>query len=174
MFISDKGEHEPLSPQSSEVRPTPTRGVRTRAINLAAQPTAIATHSVEAAPQGVSAPTNALNTQSAPPKTATEDGTHITPEYWPRKWLSNAPTPLTPTVVPYPETLSSSHEEGWVILELFISAEGQVDKVDVLSSDAPDEFIESARLTFWQSSFNPGLKDKVPVPSRIKIEVRYK
>lgn len=63
--------------------------------------------------------------------------------------------------------------QGWVILELFISASGQVDKVDVLSSDAPEDFIESAQRTFSQAAFNPGLKDNIAVPSRVKVEVRF-
>lgn len=77
-------------------------------------------------------------------------------------------------MVPYPATAASEPSEGWVILELFISASGHVDRIETLSSEAPDEFIESARQTFLQSPFSPGMKDNVPVPSRIKIEVRYK
>ncbi len=102
-----------------------------------------------------------------------QEGAAAPPDYWPRKWLNTPPTPVAPTVVPYPETAASAPGEGWVILELFISASGHVDRIEVLSSEAPDEFIESARQTFLQSPFSPGMKDNVPVPSRIKLEVRF-
>lgn len=120
---------------------------------------------------GYSPPANDDNTLN--PEAISEPTFPAQPDYWPRKWLSTAPAPQAPTVVPYPEATSSHQREGWVILELFISSTGHVDKIEVLSSDATDEFIESARQTFLQAIFTPGLKDSTPVPSRIKIEVRY-
>lgn len=76
-------------------------------------------------------------------------------------------------MVPFPAHSPDWEREGWVILEVFVSATGHVDKIEVLSVKAPNEFIESARETFLRASFSPGMKDNVAVPSSIKVEVRY-
>lgn len=80
--------------------------------------------------------------------------------------------PLTPVIIPSPEE-TSAQPEGHAILELFIHADGQVDHIDVIESSAPTVFIDAAKATFLTTHFTPGVKDHVPVPSRIKIEVRF-
>lgn len=183
MLNLPRDEHEPLLHAPSGSGQTSPRALQTR---LRTTSTVVTTSPLTAdpiPPEPASAPAwSEVAPTAGPPaaasaSAATEGATHAhTPEpteYWPRKWLSAPPAPVEPTIVPYPETPPGGPAQGWVILELFISASGQVEKIEVLSSDAPDEFIESARQTFFQSSFNPGLKDKVAVPSRVKIEVRF-
>lgn len=94
------------------------------------------------------------------------------PIYWPRKLLDTGPAPLAPIILPPPDG-SNSLPQGHAIMELFIHADGQVDRIEVIESDAPTDFIDAAKATFQATRFTPGLKDNVPVPSRIKIEVRY-
>lgn len=94
------------------------------------------------------------------------------PLYWPRKFLDTGPAPLAPIILPSPEG-ANSLPQGHAILELFIHADGRVDRIEVLESDAPMDFIDAAKATFQATRFTPGLKDNVAVPSRIKIEVRY-
>lgn len=94
------------------------------------------------------------------------------PAYWPRKLLDTGLTPLTPVILPSPEG-STPQPDGHAVLELFIHADGQVDRIEVIESSAPADFVDAAKATFMATPFTPGLKDNVPVPSRIKIEVRF-
>lgn len=175
MHSLSTGEHEPILLEAPHVKAGSVHAVKTRLLHPVL--TSTSAQAADLSPSGAaSAPSEPSETPApaeAGPSQPTQKNTTAPPDYWPRKWLSNAPTPNAPTVVPYPESAPSDQKEGWVILELFISASGQVDRVEVLSSQAPDEFIASARQTFGQSTFSPGLKDNVPVPSRIKIEVRF-
>lgn len=175
MLCLSGGGHEPSLPQGAQgtqvvVRTLPTSPIpESTAIALA--PTAAASTPTDAAPllqtPQSSASSESQATQDSAPASDTQ------PDYWPRKWLTASPAPLEPPLVLYPEPEVQGPSEGWVILELFISASGHVDKIDVLTSEAPEAFIDSARRTFLQATFTPGLKDNVAVPSRIKIEVRF-
>lgn len=106
----------------------------------------------------------------APP--ADSDAPFEAPAYWPRKLLDTGPTPLAPVILPSPDG-ATPQPDGHAILELFIHADGQVDRIEVIESSAPADFIDAAKATFMAAQFTPGLKDNVPVPSRIKIEVRF-
>lgn len=116
--------------------------------------------------------------ESPPPVTSQAEapqpeGEHGSPAFWPRKLLDAGPTPLTPVVLPSPEDVADTLPTGHAILELFIDAHGRVDHIDVLASDASTDFIDAVQARFKATEFTPGLKDNIPVPSRIKIEVRY-
>lgn len=175
MLRLPSGEHEPHLHASSDVKPGSVHVVHTRLLpprsaSPSAQASALTPSEADSSPIAYDAPAQFEVSPAAP----NQGNTPAPPDYWPRKWLNSPPSPVAPTVVPYPATAASEPSEGWVILELFISASGHVDRIETLSSEAPNEFIESARQTFLQSPFSPGMKDNVPVPSRIKIEVRYK
>lgn len=107
-----------------------------------------------------------------PESTAAQPSAELPSDYWPRKLLDEGPTPLEPIVVPYPEGLTQP-PQGRVILQLFINASGRVDRVEMMESDAPPEFVALAQETFSGARFHPGFKDNVNVPSRIKIEVGF-
>ena len=176
MLYLSGGGHEPSLPKRAQstqvvVRTLPASPIRESAVIALAPattvpPLAAETDPLQQTPQTSESSEHQPAQESAPPR-------DTQPDYWPRKWLTASPTPLEPPLVLYPESETQGQTEGWVILELFISASGHVDKIDVLTSEAPEEFIASARRTFLQASFMPGLKDNVAVPSRIKIEVRY-
>lgn len=116
--------------------------------------------------------------ESAPPTTShtavpQPKGEHGSPAFWPRKLLDVGPTPLAPIVLPSPEGDAGAQVQGHAILELFIDAHGRVEHIDVLTSDAPPDFMDAVQTRFKTTPFTPGIKDNIPVPSRIKIEVRY-
>lgn len=96
-----------------------------------------------------------------------------TPAYWPRKLLDVGPSPANPVILPPPEDVAHAETQGHAVLELFIDEHGHVDRIEVLDSNAPATFVDAAKESFRATLFTPGLKDNQPVPSRIKIEVRY-
>lgn len=176
MLCLSGGGHEPSLPKRAQstqvvVRTLPASPIRESAVIALAPATTEPPLAAETDPQQQTPQTSESSERQPAQESAPPPDTQ--PDYWPRKWLTASPTPLEPPLVLYPESETQGQTEGWVILELFISASGHVDKIDVLTSEAPEEFIESARRTFLQAPFTPGLKDNVAVPSRIKIEVRF-
>ena len=175
MLCLSGGGHEPSLPQRAQRTQVVVRTLHASPVQKSAAiivaPTAAASTPTEAdvLPQ---TPQPSASSESQPPQDSAP-ASDTQPDYWPRKWLTASPAPLEPTLVLYPESEGKGPSEGWVVLELFISASGHVDKIDVLASEAPEAFIESARRTFLQATFAPGLKDNVAVPSRTKIEVRF-
>lgn len=113
--------------------------------------------------------TEQTNPPVAPPTTITPqtDG-----HYWPGRTLDQKPIPQAPVVIPYPEGfISIAH--GHAILQLFINESGLVDRVEVVESEAPIEFTDIARRAFLNTRFTPGVKDRVQVRSKLKIEVGF-
>lgn len=92
-------------------------------------------------------------------------------EYWPSILLDTPPTPQAEIALPPPE--GDVPPEGHAVLELFINAHGQVDRIVVKESNAPADFVENAKAIFQGATFAPGIKDALSVPSRIIIDVRY-
>lgn len=62
-------------------------------------------------------------------------------------------------------------QSGSLILELFINETGRLDRVRVESGSLPESFQEIVAETFRQALFTPGMKNHVPVKSRLRIEV---
>lgn len=92
--------------------------------------------------------------------------------YWPGKLLDQRPQPEEPVVIAFPGGFRSI-TRGRAVLRLYIGADGRVNEVELVESDAPLEFVDLARRSFLQAHFTPGMKDNVPVPSRIQIEVGF-
>lgn len=109
---------------------------------------------------------------SAPDDAQSNSASGNLPAYWPRKLLDVGPAPTSSVILPTPTDQDPS-PPGHAILELFIDATGRVDHIDILEAQAPIEFVDAAKAIFLLTPFTPGLKDQTPVPSRIKIEVRY-
>lgn len=154
--------HPPQLTHSMRVRQLSAhhgQGIATVSANSAASSPAAQT---PAQPQHDIQPTEALERQAHPEA----------PTYWPRQLLDLGPSPTSPIILPAPEDLSVP-PSGLAVLELFIDANGHVDRIDVLEANAPSEFVDAAKANFRIIHFTPGLKDNVAVPSRIKIEVRY-
>lgn len=108
----------------------------------------------------------------APPSTTEQTPRPTESYYWPGRSLDQKPTPETAVVIPYPKGFVSI-TRGHAILQLFINESGQVDRVEVVESDAPLEFTDMARRTFLNTRFTPGVKDMVQVRSKLKIEIGF-
>lgn len=72
----------------------------------------------------------------------------------------------------YPKDLVSG-TRGRVILELFIARDGRLDRVQVARAEPAGRFEESALKAFSTARFSPGIKNGIPFPSLMRIEVTY-
>lgn len=91
--------------------------------------------------------------------------------YVPTKELQIAPHPVKPIEPQIPD--NASPEEVKVILRLWISAEGIVDRVVTVSGSADDRFARNAVTAFLMARFSPGVKDGVPVGTEMLVEVIF-
>lgn len=87
---------------------------------------------------------------------------------------NNAPKPTIRSAVQpvYPADLAAKGEVGGVILELMISAEGDISSIKVLRSSNP-EFEQAATAAVKQWVFNAAQKDGGWVESRWRIAVAF-
>ncbi len=68
----------------------------------------------------------------------------------------------------YPEELQHIRRGGKVVLSLWISETGEVEKIELVSSELPAIFAEVATQRFMQASFFPGKRNNSAVKSRVE------
>ena len=94
------------------------------------------------------------------------------PGYYKSGDLDQSPKPLEDIAPDYPESVAATR--GHLVLELFISEQGVVDRVDIVSATPPGVFDDSARSAFLKARFEPGRRLGLPIKSRMKIEVDFR
>lgn len=99
---------------------------------------------------------------------STDNG--LLPYYHPPGELSAKPQAATEIHLAGTEALAGV-QSGSLILELFINETGRLDRVRVVSGSLPESFQEIVVETFRQALFTPGIKNHMPVKSRLRIEV---
>lgn len=90
--------------------------------------------------------------------------------YHPPSQLEERPKPITPI----PEFAIPKHNSpnpGIVVIRLFVSSGGIVDKLVVEDTNVSEEMLEFIRNTFFEVRFSPGTIEGYPVPSQIRIQV---
>lgn len=137
----------------------------------------------ETAPQRTTAPTlttaSSASGSTRPAPTVTDEELPGIPleipqqdRYLHRQELNLAPRLLAPIVVPYPEQVQK-FGKFHAILSLYLNEIGNVDRVEVDSSDLSLEQLKETIQTFRRAHFSPGEKDGTPVKSRLRIEVLF-
>lgn len=74
--------------------------------------------------------------------------------------------------VAYPDE-KGAIRSGSVVLEVLINENGQVDRVNVESSDLPGDYQLAASRSFQRAEFVPGRLNGHPVKSRLRVEVSF-
>jgi len=92
--------------------------------------------------------------------------------YWPPRQLEVRPQVKTHVMPEYPKELPAG-VRGRVVLDLFVSAAGEVDRVVVVRAVPKGRFEESAIKAFRAARFTPGRHKGAAVPSRLRIEVSF-
>jgi len=92
--------------------------------------------------------------------------------YWPPRQLEVRPQVKTHVMPEYPKELPAG-VRGRVVLDLFVSAAGEVDRVVVVRAEPKGRFEDSAVKAFRAARFTPGRHKGAAVPSRLRIEVSF-
>ncbi len=81
--------------------------------------------------------------------------------------------PLKAIDLPYPPASNGVERYGKLELQVYIDAQGRVDRVDLLDSTVPRAYQEVALRAFREAGFGPALRGGRPVKSTKKIEVQF-
>ena len=92
--------------------------------------------------------------------------------YWPPRQLDVRPQVKTHVMPEYPKDLPSG-VRGRVVLDVFVSLAGAVDRVRVVRAEPAGRFEQSAVKAFSAARFTPAMRKGKPVPSRLRIEVTF-
>jgi protein TonB len=92
--------------------------------------------------------------------------------YWPPRDLDVRPQVRTQVMPEYPKDLPAG-VRGKVVLDVFISLSGRVDRVSVVRAAPAGRFEQSAIKAFSAARFAPGVRKGKPAPSRLRIEVTF-
>lgn len=92
--------------------------------------------------------------------------------YVPRRWLTVAPQPTAPVVLPFPATFNDAARYT-VVLNLYIEADGRVGRIEFEGVPLPEVLERAARVTFENAHFTPGQVKGRIVKSLIRVEVDF-
>jgi protein TonB len=94
------------------------------------------------------------------------------PQYWPSGKLDVRPQIKTHVMPEYPADLPAG-VRGRVVLELYIAANGTLDRLRVARAEPRDRFEQAAVKAFTGARFAPGMRKGKAVPSLLRIEVTF-
>lgn len=92
--------------------------------------------------------------------------------YVPRRWLTVAPQPTAPVVLPFPAAFNDNAHYT-VVLNLYIEADGRVGRIEFEGVPLPELLARAARSTFENARFTPGQVKGRIVKSLIRVEVDF-
>jgi protein TonB len=95
------------------------------------------------------------------------------PTYYPTRELDVQPGIKTRVQPEYPKVAAQRGISGKVVMRLYISEKGLVDRVEIVRAQPPGVFERSAERAFRDARFSPGMKHKHPVKTRMTIEVSF-
>lgn len=96
------------------------------------------------------------------------------PNYYPTRELDQYPLPLAEPRFDFPERAAAAGiSEGSVLVLLFIDEFGVVNRAEVIESNPPGIFEETARANWMGVRFSHGIRQGRAVKSRIQFRTRY-
>jgi len=93
--------------------------------------------------------------------------------YFPARELDVRPQIRSAVQPEYPRGAFAQGSSTAVQLRILIDARGRVDAVSTPGHDESDPFAAAARAAFGEARYTPGLRNGVPVPSEVSVEVRF-
>ena len=84
------------------------------------------------------------------------------------------PTIVTQAQHIYPPEAVRRHQQGTVVLMLYINGNGTLDKVEIVKSSGYPSLDEAAIKEMKQSKFQPAMDGAIPIRSRAQASVIYK
>lgn len=105
------------------------------------------------------------------PPMAAEAGGHagVAAPYWPSEQLSQGPRPELDWILD--EEALGAVRQGRMWLRLWVSEQGRIDRVALLSAEPAGEWAERAVQRLADTRMQPGLKDGQAVPASVVVEI---
>lgn len=97
----------------------------------------------------------------------------VPPKYLGASEVDERAAPLEMPALVYPETAYINRLPGKVRLRAYISADGRVDKTEVVAATPSGHFEQAAIDAVQRTRFSPARKGGRPVPSQKLIEVEF-
>ena len=94
------------------------------------------------------------------------------PRYWPAAGLEVRPQIMSHVMPEYPADVPAG-VRGRVVLELFISKDGTLDRIRVARAEPRGRFEQAAIKAFSRARYAPGKRKGQAVPSLMRIEVTF-
>jgi TonB family protein len=94
------------------------------------------------------------------------------PNYLPDGQVDVKARPLSSVVVPYPKG-QFYKTSGSVSLLVYVNRTGTVDRVEILGSNMPDDFIKEAIQAFMNGKMQPALKNGTATHAKMRVLVEF-
>lgn len=149
-------------------------GIRIRVMDGAAwngRPSVAVDDSGESLPAGVDAPLSEASLARAPAQASVAAGAeHLLPTvYWASESLQSSPRPQLGWVLD--EEVLDGVRQARIFLQIWVSALGQIDQVQVLKAEPPGEWVHRALAHVAETAMLPGVKDGQAVPATVVVEI---
>lgn len=125
-------------------------------------------HKVEIKKQAQSTNLTSVKNEPSPPSPIA-----MPERYYEAKELDTLPTPIGAIEPKYPSVAQDAEVHGEVHLAIFIDEHGAVSSLQILQSTHPSLFDRQVMDAFQNAIFTPGIKNSIPVKSRIHIVIRF-
>jgi TonB family protein len=73
----------------------------------------------------------------------------------------------------YPLEARRTHQQGTVVLALYINEFGTLDKVEIVKSSGHPLLDRAAEDAMQQSRFSPAYSGNIPMPSRAEVSITF-
>lgn len=103
---------------------------------------------------------------------ASSPATAAPPQYRQVAELDVKPQIRTHVMPEYPAELPAG-VRGRVVLDLYISSAGTLDRIRVVKAEPPGRFEQATLKAFSAARFTPGVRKGKAVPSLVRIEVTF-
>lgn len=108
-----------------------------------------------------------------PSPAAANRGRPAAPKYLGSSEVDEPATPIEMAALVYPERAYLNRIAGKVRLRIYISADGRIDKADIVAAVPAGHFEQAAIDALQHTRFQPARKAGRPVPSQKLIEVEF-
>ena len=93
--------------------------------------------------------------------------------YYLQREVDQPAAPLEHAAMLYPENALKRRISGVVVMDVYIGSDGKIDRTEVVRAEPPGVFEQAVRDALQASRFRPALLGRVPVNSRVTIEVPF-
>jgi hypothetical protein len=161
-FLSDTGLSRPDTARDAAA----PKGLQVRVVSRPASALVLAKSQVSPAPLPAAVPFS-LGQAHRPPSAAVP---HTLPSlYWPAEALERSPQPQRDWIVD--EAVLEREHRARVVLRLWVSELGRIDRFEVLQSEPQGQWPNEALRSLADTPMEPGVRHGQPVQSTVVVEI---